>query len=105
MKKKPSTGKKKLLTSESSTSNSIFSSSHQLITLAAFRYALGRKSYIVAEITKWITDNWNEIPDSTLRTILTEVESALEMGQCGDENDVIEWEKLQAFARTKFQIV
>lgn len=82
-----------------------FSSSHHLITLAAYRYALGRESYIVGDIVDWIIEHWHEMDQKTLHIILDETEQALHLGSCGSDCDVQEWERLLKFAEKKCKFV
>lgn len=78
-----------------------FSHYHHLITLAAFRYALGRRSYIVSEVVDWIIKNWSEISQETLQIIVNETEQAVMMASCGEEADHREWERFLEFAHKK----
>ena len=43
------------------------------VVLSAFRYALGRKTYIVRDTTVWLTENWYDISDGTRGLIKKEL--------------------------------
>jgi hypothetical protein len=74
---------------------------HHTVTLGAFRYALGRRSYLVAEIVEWLINFWDEIPPGTKEIIILETEDAVMLSSCGDECDLNEWERLLDFAHKK----
>lgn len=82
-----------------------FSHHHHLVTLAAFRYALRRRSYIVGEIVDWLIEYWGEIPQETLNIILTETEEAVMISSCGDQCDQAEWERFLDFAHKKSRFI
>jgi len=64
---------------------------NHLMVLAAFRYCLGRQSYIVSECGKWLYDYWDDFPETTRAIILKETEEALENGTAGDDCDRSFW--------------
>ena len=47
-----------------------------LMVAAAFRYCLGRMTYIVSECADWIISNWNDWPENTRNIIKRELEEA-----------------------------
>lgn len=69
-----------------------------LITLAIFRYALGRRSYVVSEITDWLKDNWEDIGPNTRKIILDEISDSLYLGSAGDPCDMKCWESVREMA-------
>lgn len=77
---------------------------HHIVTLSAFRYALGRKGYLVADMVDWLKAFWKEIPRETKAQIITDVEGALDIGFTGDECDQDKWEDFMEFVnkRSKF---
>lgn len=75
-----------------------FSSFHHLITLGAFRYGLGRRSYYVGEIIEWLETYWHEIAPETKFTIIKEIEDAVLLDCAGDECDKEAWEKFLEIA-------
>lgn len=47
-----------------------------LMAVAAFRYSLGRMSYIVADTVDWLIFNWSIIPPSARKIIQRDLEEA-----------------------------
>ena len=48
-----------------------------LMALAAFRYCLGRMTYIVGDCERWIFANWGHFPESVKKLIQREVEEEI----------------------------
>lgn len=67
---------------------------HNLMVLAAFRYCLGRQSYIVSCCTEWLTQYWPVIDDDNKKLIDKEIREAIEGGWVGDQCDKQNWEKI-----------
>lgn len=65
-----------------------------LMVVAAFRYCLGRRTYIVSACVDWLLKYWNEIDENTKKLILEETKTAIERGYAGDSCDIQCWEKL-----------
>lgn len=65
-----------------------------LIVLGAFRYALGRRTYIVTVVADFIKDNLFLFTNSDIRHFIREIERAAEVGNLGDECDKVIWENL-----------
>lgn len=68
--------------------------SYNLMVLAAFRYCLGRRTYIVGSCVDWLTQWWDEIDEHTKKMILEETQECLDREWAGDACDIEEWEKL-----------
>ncbi len=66
------------------------------ILFLAFRYALGRKSYITAEVSDYLLKYKAYLHDSTKRQIRSEISYAIEVGDAGMQCDIDIWEKLSA---------
>lgn len=64
-----------------------------LMVLAAFRYCLGRRSYIVGSCVDWLIENWDGIYDHR-QNIIDEIEAAIENGYAGEECDVAQWRRI-----------
>jgi hypothetical protein len=47
-----------------------------LMVLAAFRYCLGRQTYIVSDCADWLVEQWENIGESTRKLIQRELEEA-----------------------------
>lgn len=54
-----------------------------LMVLAAFRYCLGRMTYIVSDCADWLIEQWPNINEGTRRVIQQELEEAF----VNDNND------------------
>lgn len=63
----------------------------ELLWLGAFRYALGRRTYIVSETVETILTYWDEIPKKIQKTIIKEIQ---EKSDLGDESDEKQWKKI-----------
>jgi hypothetical protein len=67
-----------------------------LMVLAAFRYCLGRKTYIVSECCNWLIDNWNNFEFDVRRTIQEELEACFKRDDadraCGNTNKILGWD-------------
>lgn len=46
----------------------------QMMVIAAFRYCLGRMTYIVEDCAKWIVANWDQFSDNTKFVIQRDLE-------------------------------
>lgn len=65
-----------------------------LIVLSAFRYALGRMTYIPSVVVSFIKDNWGLLDRRAQETIHKEIKDAIERNEAGMDIDQQEWEKL-----------
>lgn len=73
----------------------------QLMSLAAFRYCIGRRSYIVGACIDWLYDTWEQFSDQTKLNIVRDTIESL-MDNNADENyfDDSVW---VLFASTKYK--
>jgi hypothetical protein len=67
---------------------------HNLMVLAAFRYCLGRRSYIVSICVDWLIRYWQEIDHDTRKIIIKEIAAEAEKGDTGDTCDAEVWQEL-----------
>jgi hypothetical protein len=67
---------------------------YELILLAAFRYALGRKTYMVSAVVDYFLDEWESIDTKLIIQIQKEIKQAIDSGNAGMDMDVEQWEKL-----------
>lgn len=78
-----------------------------LMVIAAFRYCLGRMTYIVGVCADWLVDKWPELPPHSRALIRTELDRAFEQDDedratgasfkaLGWDCDRREWEKVRA---------
>ena len=71
-----------------------------IVLLCAFRYALGRRTYITGVISEEIERNWNKISEEHQNIILKEIKEAIETENAGDIHcDVPCWKKILALRR------
>lgn len=63
----------------------------QLMVMAAFRYCLGRQSYIVGTCEEWLRRHWDQIDPHIQSLIRSEILDALTKGIAGDLCDVAVW--------------
>ena len=63
-----------------------------ILLFCAFRYALGRQTYVVGAISDIIKANWDHMPQSRRDMFRKEIEEAIEKGYAGSVNiGVPEW--------------
>ena len=67
----------------------------EIILSCAFRYALGRKTYIVGTVVNEIVNNWDAIHKETRKRLQKEIKEYKEkFGDLGMECDEKEWQKI-----------
>ena len=66
----------------------------QMMALAAFRYCLGRRSYIVGICVDWIRLMWSSFSKDTQFIILRDIIEAYLDGCTGMDMDTIDWLKV-----------
>ena len=68
-----------------------------ILLFCAFRYALGRQTYVVGSIAEIIRDNWKNISKPRRAWFKKEIKEAVQMGHAGHELiDVPEWKSILA---------
>ncbi len=65
------------------------------IVFCAFRYALGRKTYVVSEVVEEIIKRLPEITEQTKMQMSDEIFRAITSQKAGMDIDVAEWLKLK----------
>lgn len=73
-----------------------------LVVIAAFRYALGRRTYIVPTVTNFIKANNKHISNQAKEIIISEITDAKyhKYGiSLGDDIDAKEWLNLQTYLK------
>ena len=65
-----------------------------LILIAAFRYALGRATYIVEHVVAFILHNWDQLGDNDRRLIVREILDAKNKGAVGHDCDWAAWKRI-----------
>ena len=61
------------------------------LLLCAFRYCLGRRSYIVSSMTSHLGDVWDEISPNFQNMIRREIDEAIDKDYVGDKCDRDSW--------------
>ena len=64
------------------------------IFIMAFRYCLGRSTYVVADMVSLIDRNWNNFSRDEKYRIKGEIKYAIKVGQAGMEMDVKSWQEI-----------
>lgn len=68
---------------------------YELMLMMAFRYALGRQTYVVHFIVENILDNWDVFSDARKRQFKREINEHKEIfGNLGHDMDEAEWNKI-----------
>jgi len=62
--------------------------------LCAFRYCLGRRTYMVNICVENIIKNWNKIGSRLKEILHKEIRQAQSRNQLGDPCDAMDWEKI-----------
>lgn len=75
--------------------NPLHGTNGQLMVMAAHRYSLGRRSYIVGACIEWLEQWWGEFDENTRRVIMRDTVEALQDDLAGDACDFADW---KAFA-------
>ena len=66
----------------------------RLILIAAFRYALGRMSYMPSVVAGAIEQCWAELTEHDQRLIKREIDEAIERGHAGMDCDIATWRRV-----------
>ena len=70
---------------------------YELMLISAVRYALGRRTYIVAETARYVSGKLGMVKDATLVVMLRDIDERIGLGDVlgkstlGDECDRAEW--------------
>jgi hypothetical protein len=65
-----------------------------ILIFCAFRYALGRRSYIVGFVSEILQKHIGKIDSGNRELITKEINKAIEGGHAGMKCDIAEWNKL-----------
>jgi hypothetical protein len=66
-----------------------------IVLFCAFRYALGRQTYVVGSVARVIRSNWEWMPKSRREFYKKEIREAIEHNDAGNVIiDVPEWRKI-----------
>ena len=64
------------------------------ILFCAFRYALGRKTYVVIEVVDYMIENWGFIAPYKKEMIQREIKEAITNGSAGMDCDIKSWKRI-----------
>lgn len=67
---------------------------NQIVLDCAFRYALGRMTYVTEAVSNIIIDCWDAIPDSRKEMYCKEIKEAIKNDTIGMECDKISWKRI-----------
>lgn len=65
-----------------------------VLTVCSFRYALGRRTYIVNDIASFIISNIKQMQNRTLKLIVREIVQAIDRDGVGDDCDKRDWQNV-----------
>lgn len=68
--------------------------SADLMAIAAFRYCLGRRTYIVLECVAWLIQYWDTFQTRTKVLIHKEIKETIDREWIGDKCDLDEWNSI-----------
>jgi molybdopterin converting factor small subunit len=63
----------------------------ELTLVASFRYALGRKTYVVSAIVENILKNWSSLSIKFKAKIKEEIQEAIKKNNAGSDIDIEQW--------------
>jgi len=66
----------------------------EIILFLAFRYALGRRTYVVHDVTETIIRNWDNLSLKYQSLIHKEIKQAIEDENAGMDMDIERWRKI-----------
>ena len=66
----------------------------QLMAMAAFRYCIGRSTYITAVCHEWIRATWKQFDAQDRMMLIKETGQAIENGVAGMDCDIAGWDEL-----------
>ena|SRR3990167_1624737 len=64
------------------------------LTLYAFRYAIGRRTYAALEVSEHLIAQWDELTRHIQKLIVSEIEAALQKQLAGDKCDEDCWQNV-----------
>jgi len=67
---------------------------HQMLLISSFRYALGRRTYIVSQIVEYLKEDWEVLSEWQQKQIKGDIEHAIEHDIAGDPCDIEHWKKV-----------
>lgn len=74
-----------------------------VMLMYAFRYALGRRSYCVGDVSDTLIAYADQLPTDWREQIVRDITDAIDEGRAGMQMDVIRWENLRAVMRAAME--
>ena len=65
-----------------------------LIMVCAFRYAIGRRTYITSTVSDFLLYHWDQLTKNMKKHIKEQIQKAIEDGEAGDQCDIDSWERI-----------
>ncbi|MFA7031919.1 MAG: hypothetical protein WC153_06695 [Candidatus Methanomethylophilaceae archaeon] len=75
----------------------------RLVLISAFRYALGRCSYMPSVVAGVLAQCWDDLTEHDQRMIKREIAEAIEQGHAGMDCDVATWRRVLALGDKKHE--
>lgn len=66
----------------------------QFLVICSFRYCLGRMTYVVFDMVRWLQFNWKGIHKENRLLIKKEIREAINKGRAGANYDEQKWEEI-----------
>ena len=64
------------------------------LRICAFRYALGRMTYVVQDVVEELLDHWDEFDAVDKEQIVSDINIAILAGAAGMDCDVRQWQRV-----------
>jgi hypothetical protein len=69
----------------------------QIVIMGAFRYALGRQTYVVSSVIEWLQENWDILEQKSKFVIMRDTAAELMDGMVGADFDDKRWREFLAW--------
>lgn len=73
----------------------------EIVLICAFRYALGRSTYVVSSVIDEIIGNWSGLSRGAQLLIKNEIETAIRQNAAGEEADIEDWQRIRMYLPIK----
>ncbi len=73
------------------------------ILFYAFRYALGRKTYVVSDVINCLEQNWSKLDYQQKAEIQGEIQTAIDEQNAGMDMDIKQWQKILDLPNTLYR--
>jgi len=65
-----------------------------ILLFCAFRYALGRRTYVVGTLVSILKANWDHMSPLRRGMFKKEIREAIDRDMCGSKYDIEEWQRI-----------